>query len=316
MTSYGHAYRIRIPRGSPLSESDYLRFLDKAYSLFQRHGLYVSRGEGPESIELAHLLPTVPETVIAVYVGINDTVCNKGLTAPFLLRHAHHPVFVFDPGVYPGGTDVPAGTTDARSVIRGFRPPNAGWNPQWTYVIVTDPNRDFVSLWREKGYIDTIPAKFEDFTMLTATSLSRVCFFIDPVAFEHPVNKGRKYLRDARKRGEKLVGLFRIPTTLEGETEGLVPVVLERGEKLYVARPDHRPCEHAWSNLHPDNREPAVVNENSAIPLSLVLAKPPVAPKYARHLVPPKGSADMTTDVFYRGFAVNRKPLRSGRVEG
>ncbi|MGQ9661525.1 MAG: hypothetical protein ACUVWX_04200 [Kiritimatiellia bacterium] len=272
---------IRVPVRASLREIEYRRFLRAAYKLFKRHPLYLPEAEGIACLELAHILPEVPETVIAIYIGVNDAVCNKGLITPFLVRHAHHAVFVFDPEVYPGGNAVPNGTRDIRRVVRGFRPPNSTWNRGWTYVIIEDQGRTPESLWRKKGYIDTIPAKFEDFTMLSALEESKVCFFVDPRAFDHPVNRARKYLAAARRRGEKMVSQFRVPRLLEGETAGLAPVVLARGEKLYIARPDYRPCEHAWSNLHPDNREWAVVNENSAIPLEFALAKPPVAAQYA-----------------------------------
>jgi hypothetical protein len=307
---------IQVPKGSSLSSADYENFLLSAYYLLSRHPLYMSNSESPEVLELAHLIPGIPETVLAIYVGINDAVCNKGLVTPFLPRHAHNNVFVFDPQEFPGGPDVPAGTVDARSVIHGFTPPNPSWDPGWTYVMIRDPARNPESLWKDKGYIDMIPAKFEDFTMMSDHDSSRLCTFIDPVAFGHPVNRARDYLKAARDRGEALAGEFRIPEALRGETGGLVPVVLRRGEKLYVARPDSQPCDHCWSNLHEANRELAVVNENSAIPLHLVSAKPPLAGKYRDRLVPPSGSADSTTDWFFRGKMLFRKPVKEGQVKG
>jgi hypothetical protein len=233
-----------------------------------------------------------------------------------LLRHGHNNVFVFDPQVFPGGKGVPSGTIDAQKVLNGFQPPNKTWNKAWTYVMIEDPTRTSQSLWKENGYIDMIPAKFEDFTALTAASDSMVCTWIDAHAFEHPVNKARGYLDDARKRGANLSAQFGIPKGLETEVDGLVPVILDKGEKLYVARTDFGPCAHAWSNIHPQNNNWAVVNENSAVPLDLVTAKPPVNPKYAKGLVPPRGSADMTTDWFYRGTRVMRSPLLAGAVKG
>lgn len=308
--------RLCIPSRSSLKVEDYERFLEEVYSLFSRYSQYMAPHEGIDSLELAHLLPSVPETVIAIYVGINDAVCNKGLVSPFLIRHAHNNVFAFAPEFYSGGTDVPSGTVDVRQVLRGFQLPNSTWSPNWTYVMIEDPSRRPQSLWNEKGYIDTIPAKFEDFTLVSPLEASRICFFIDPSAFKHPVNKQRAYLKEARKRGEKEVKLFRVPEQIAGETDGLVPVILMPGEKLYVARDDFVPCEHAWSNLHPANKEWAVVNENSAIPMELVVTKPPVKKKYAKTLIPPHGSADMTTDRFYRGHEVYREPLLRGIVKG
>lgn len=308
--------RVTVPDGSPLTAQDYRWFLATACEELMRHPQYLAAGEDVNALELAHLLPAVPETVIAIYVGINDAACNKGLVSPFLLRHGHNNVFAFDPAVYGGGRDVPSGTVDARAILTGFEPPNPSWPADWTYVMVADSRRTFRSLWKTKGYIDMVPAKFEDFTLLSDPAESRVCTFIHPSAFDHPVNKARAYLKAARRRGEREVRRFAVPAALKGETDGLVPVVLGRGEKLYVANPAFGPCEHAWSNLHPDNTRMAVINENSAVPLELVTAKPPVAARYARGLVPPKGSADMTTDWFFRGRDVCRLPLLAGAVKG
>jgi hypothetical protein len=180
--------------------------------------------------------------------------------------------------------------------------------------MIADPKRTFQSLWQEKGYIDMIPAKFEDFTVLTDSS--KICTFIDPEAFNHPVNAERDYLNAARDRGQKMVSEFIIPAAIEGETQGLAPVVLNKNEKLYVARADFGPCAHCWSNIHPDNESYAVVNENSAVPLDLVIAKPAVDPKYGENLIPAKGSADMTTDWFYRGQKVVREALLQGLFKG
>ena len=310
------AENIVIPGSSTLTKADYLDFLDRSYKLLSQFPQYLSENEGPEVLELAHLFPKVPETLLTIYIGINDAVCNKGLVTPFLPRHAHNNVFVFDPAVYPGGADVPSGTIDAKAVINGFVPPNETWSKAWTYVMIADPSRTYESLWKEKGYIDMIPAKFEDFTMLSDPSESRVCTFIDPEAFDHPVNADRHYLKEARKRGEKMADEFTIPGLLEGEVDGLVPVILNRGEKLYVARADFQPCDHCWSNIHPGNKNYAVVNENSAVPLNLVIAKPPVDEKYRKKLVPPAGSADNTTDWFFRGKELLRTPIKSGHIGG
>ncbi len=307
---------ISIPEGSTLTEADYQQFLTEAYTQLKRHSCYFTPDEDMNDLELAHVLPAVPETVLAVYVGINDAVCNKGLVAPFLLRHAHNNVFVFDPAVFTGGPDVPAGTIDARKALTGFEPPNKSWNRNWTYVMIADPGRTVQSLWREKSYIDMIAAKLEDFTMLSDTSETQVCFFIDPKAFEHPVNVQRKYLKEARRRGAQMADGFQIPSLLDRETDGLVPAVLNKGEKLFVARTDFAPCAHAWCNLHPENKGWAVVNENSAVPLDLVVAKPPVKPEYAPNLIPSRGSADLTTDWHFRGDKVVRRPLLEGKIKG
>jgi hypothetical protein len=308
--------QIIVPDKSPMAVEQYKEFLNQSYSLLKKQNLYFAPSEDINSMELAHLLPEVNETVIAIYVGINDAVCNKGLVSPFLVRHGHNNVFVFDHQVFSGGNNIPSGTIDAKKVLHGFEAPNDTWNLGWTYVMIADPARTFQSLWLEKGYIDMIPAKFEDFTVLSGNEQSKICTFIDPKAFEHPVNAGREYLKDARDRGQKMVSQFKVPRGLEGETDGLMPVVLNKGEKLYVARTDFGPCAHCWSNIHPDNTEFAVVNENSAVPLDLVIAKPPVNPKYAKGLIPPKGSADMTTDWFYRGNKIMRQPLLQGLFKG
>lgn len=313
-TEQSHA--IIIPEKSTLTEREYRDFLEMSWRLMSALPNYLAPDEGLESVELSHTIPAVPETVIAIYVGINDAVCNKGLVTRFLVRHGHNNVFAFDPQVYNGLTDVPSGTVDAHDKLNGFEPPNASWDPNWTYVMIEDPWRTPQSLWMEHGYIDMVAAKFEDFTPLTDERESSVCIFIDPKAFEHPVNRGREYLAEARRRGEAKAHEYAIPDGLKGEPNGLAPVILRRGEKLYVATPDFSPCAHSWSNMHPDNRTLAVVNENSAVPLDLIIAKPPVNPKYARHLVPARGSADMTTDMFFRGKQVFRQPLLQGKIRG
>lgn len=307
---------IRIPEQSSLTEREYREFLDTAYRLMSAFPGYFAPDEGPEALELAHIIPAVPETVIAIYVGINDAVCNKGLVTPFLVRHGHSNVFAFDPQVYHGRSDVPSGTVDARELLNGFEPPHETWNPDWTYVVIEDPWRTPESLWRERGYIDMIAAKFEDFTLLSDERESSICFFIEEAAFEHPVNRGRVYLAEARKRGERTTQEYTVPAALAGETHGLIPVVLRHGEKLYVATLDHSPCAHAWSNIHPENRSLAMVNENSAVPLDLIAAKPRMDPKYGKTPVPARGSADMTTDTFFRGRMVCRTPLLAGKVRG
>jgi len=306
----------KIPKDSTLNEQDYSLFLEQSFKLMSKHSLYFSSDEDVESLELAHLIPKVPETVLAIYLGINDAVCNKGLVTPFLPRHAHNNVFVFDPNVFLGGDDVPIGTVDAKVVINGFAPPNRSWDANWTYVMINDVDCKYDNLWSEKGYIDMIPAKFEDFTMLSDMAISKACIYIDPKAFEHPVNINRKYLKKARLKGDKLAHEFIIPELLEGETKGLVPVILERGEKLYVARNDFQPCAHCWSNIHQDNKEFSVINENSAIPLNLVIAKPLIADKYKNKLIPPGGSADSTTDWFFRGNELLRTPIKQGHIAG
>ena len=305
-----------LPEYSDLNKQDYLKFLENAYQLMGKYPQYFSGNEGIEDLELAHLLPQVPETVLAIYIGINDAVCNKGLVTPFLPRHSHNNVFVFEPQVFAGEKNVPAGTIDAKKVVNGFAPPNPSWNTEWTYVMINHEDRSYESLWKEKGYIDMIPAKFEDFTMLSDTSDSKVCIFIDPEAFNHPVNRSRAYLQKAIQKGEKYESQFTIPDGLSGETEDLIPVILEKGEKLFVARADFQPCDHCWSNLHADNKEWAVVNENSAVPLNLVVSKPPVPEPYRGQLIPPAGSADSTTDWFLRGTSLLRTPIKQGHING
>jgi hypothetical protein len=307
---------LRIPSGSAMSKQHYVDFLAEAYNLMKEIPSYLAPEEDINCLELAHLIPSVQETVLAIYLGINDAVCNKGLVSPLLPRHGHNNVFVFDSQVYPGGEDVPAGTADARKILAGFEPPNKTWDRTWTYVMIQDPSRSLESLWAEKGYIDMIPAKFEDFTMLTDSSKSKLCIFIDAKAFEHPVNKSRGYLKAARNRGQKHASEFRLPNAISNEFDGLAPVMLERGEKLYVATTNFSPCAHGWNNIHKNNSALAVVNENSAIPLNLVTAKPPVHPKYAKSLIPARGSADMTTDWFYRGHLISRLPLLTGLFRG
>ena len=133
------------------TKQQYMDFLTKSYLLMEKCGNYFALSEDINSLELAHLIPEVPETALAIYVGINDAVCNKGLVTPLLPQHGHNNVFVFDSQTYSGKTDVPAGTIDAKAVLAGFLPPNDTWDCQWTYVMIEDPKRSFESLWQEKG---------------------------------------------------------------------------------------------------------------------------------------------------------------------
>lgn len=307
---------LEVPKESNLLKEEYLSFLHTSYELLKEHPIYLSPSEGVEALELAHLLPEVPETILSIYIGINDAVCNKGLVTPFLPRHSHNNVFVFDPHVYSSKGDIPLGTIDAKKILNGFRPPNESWDNDWTYLMIEDPSRSFESLWKEKGYIDMIPAKFEDFTMMSNHQKSSVCIFIDPEAFEHKVNRSRSYLKQARHRGEQLAHNFMVPSLLEGEMVGLVPVILHQGEKLYVARPDFQPCAHCWTNISPSNNGYAVINENSAIPLNLVISKPAIDSKYKNRLIPPTGSADNTTDWFFRTNQLFRTPIKKGHIGG
>jgi len=307
---------VTPPQRSTLGVRHYQRFMAEACKAFAQFPQYLTTGEDVNALELAHLVPDVPETILAIYLGINDAACNKGLISPFLVRHGHHTVFAFDPNVWSGGSDIPKGTIEVRKILPDFQPPNASWPKSWTYVMIADKGLTVEAMWKTKGYIDTIPAKFEDFTVLTDSAKTPICTFVDRAVFEHPVNKSRAYLKAARNRGQKMAADFTVPKGLEGETKGLAPVVLNKGEKLYIARTDFKAAEHCWSNIHPKAEGYAVINENSAVPLNLVINKPPVSPKYAKKLAPVLGSADMTTDWFLRGARVSRAPILQGTFKG
>lgn len=118
---------LAIPELSSLSNDNYLSFLENSLFLLKKHPQYLSENEAIEVLELAHLIPQVPETILSIYIGVNDAVCNKGLVTPFLPRHAHNNVFVYDPNVYAGQNDIPSGTIDAKAIINGFVPPNKSW---------------------------------------------------------------------------------------------------------------------------------------------------------------------------------------------
>jgi len=100
------------------------------------------------------------------------------------------------------------------------------------------------------------------------------------------------------------------------ESSNIFPCISIVESLVCTATTDFGPCAHGWTNIHPDNKHLAVVNENSAVPLDLVIAKPQVNPKYAKGLIPPKGSADMTTDWFKRGQMIMRMPLLEGLFKG
>ena len=129
---------VQCPSGTCLTVADYERFLHEAFALMQRHPQYMAPSEDINCIELAHLLPPVRETVIAIYLGINDAACNKGLVSPFLIRHGHNNVFTFaQTSMREARMCLPARWTPRRS-YPGFEPPNETWNPDWTYVMISD----------------------------------------------------------------------------------------------------------------------------------------------------------------------------------
>ena len=308
--------QLQIPKGSSVQADEYRDFLKESYSYLSQFANYLPASEDINALELAHLIPSVKETMLAIYLGINDAVCNKGLVTALLPQHGHNNVFVFEPQIYSGGNDVPSGTVDARSILVGFEAPNETWNANWTYLMIEDVALSYKQLWKSKGYIDMIPAKFEDFTLMTNPTISKVCFFVSQKAFDHPVNKQRCYLKDARKKGEKQFDQFHIPAEISDEFEELVPVILEQGEKLFIAATDFGPCAHGWCNIHPDNKQLAVINEVSAVPLDLVIQKPPINSIYAAKIKPARGSADMTTDWFKRGNQIIRTPILQGTFKG
>ena len=84
--------KLVIPLGSTLSEKQYRQFLKHAYSIMWERGC-ISSSEDEDALELVHLIPSVPETILALHIGINDSVCTKSIVSPFLPRRAHHTIF-------------------------------------------------------------------------------------------------------------------------------------------------------------------------------------------------------------------------------
>ncbi|MBM4148931.1 MAG: hypothetical protein FJ224_07795, partial [Lentisphaerae bacterium] len=72
MTAGKLGRELRIPEGSTLTAEAYTQFLTEAYELLRRCPQYLAPSEGIDSLELAHLAPAVPETILAIYLGIND----------------------------------------------------------------------------------------------------------------------------------------------------------------------------------------------------------------------------------------------------
>ena len=306
--------KIDVPVGSTVSEKLYRKFLKRTYSMMREHGC-IGPKENEDALELAHLIPSVPETVLAIHIGINDSVCTKSLVSRFLPRHAHHTIFAFDPERFSGRGSVPAGMQDIRVVLKGFEPPNKSWSPEWTYVYITDTDRTPQSLWKERGYIDLIPGKHEDFQLATDNVKIPVCFFVDKRALEHPVNQQRTYLKRALRDGERQRDDFKAPFGLEDSVVGLVPVILKRGERLYIASTNHIPCDHAWTALRHNDRETLpLVYESSAVPTELIYNRPARHVRYAARLSPPCGSSDLTTDIFFND--VYRRPILRGSIKG
>ena len=76
--------QINVFDRSSCTERQYVDFLRESFGLMSECGQYFAPEEDINSLELAHLIPEVPETTLAIYVGINDAVCNKGLVTPLL----------------------------------------------------------------------------------------------------------------------------------------------------------------------------------------------------------------------------------------
>jgi len=110
--------KVELIERSDCIEKDYVDFLKDAFDLLDCSQTYLAPSEDINSLELAHLIPEVKETMLAIYIGINDAVCNKGLVTGLLPQHGHNNVFVFDPQIYAGGTYVPSGTIDAKQEKR------------------------------------------------------------------------------------------------------------------------------------------------------------------------------------------------------
>ena len=156
------------------------------------------------------------------------------MTGGLSYRYSHS-YRINDPKAWTGGADIPAGTIEVKTILPDFQPPNATWPKSWTYVMIADKSSghrpvSVEAMWKTKGYIDTIPAKFEDFTVLTDSAKTPICAFVDKAVFAHPVNQSRAYLKAARNRGQRMAAEFAVPKGLEGETKGLEPVVLNRGD--------------------------------------------------------------------------------------
>ncbi|MFA5105150.1 MAG: hypothetical protein WC527_08250 [Candidatus Margulisiibacteriota bacterium] len=305
--------RIEVPAGSTVTKHEYRQFLIDAYCAMAQFRVFAP-SQGVDALELAHLIPRVHETMIAIYVGINKDVCHKGFVSPALVRHGHNNVYAFDPQVFSGKENVPDGTIDASAVLNGFEPPNKSWPKDWTYVMIKDPKRTMQSLWKQKGFISMVIGKHEDFQVKDGEA----CIFVDRDAFDHPMNKERAYLHGARQRGDKNLKHFVIPKGMEGEFDGLDPIILFPGERLLIASPIlGRPCAHGWveNPMHKDDGTHAYVEEFSSTPKIVF----PVSRKYAqlvKALTPAAGSADMTTDWFFQGLKVFRMALLAGIVEG
>lgn len=276
--------RITIPVESTLTAGAYERFLVASAKAMQATGL-MPLSQGIKELELAHLIPRYADSVLAAYVWRNTPWAEKLLRAEALVVHSHNNVLVLEKGA-----KIPEGCVDARKMINGFRPPTKEWKNEWIYAIILE-GTPLKELFKTPGFIDIIPAKTEQFTMLSETG-ARVLLWVAESTLDNRANDNKSILK-ARRRGEVLTNRSCASPTLEGK-EDLVPVVLLRGERLTIPPGSL----HGWEEI---DGAPGIVMEIS------MAAPIPGKPKSSGLLVP--GSADLTTDVFVLHKLVFREPL-------
>ena len=76
-----HTREITIPVDSRMTVDQYRTFLVDAHKTMSTFGVFAP-SEGVNTLELAHLVPSIPESSLAIFVGINDAICRKVLLPP------------------------------------------------------------------------------------------------------------------------------------------------------------------------------------------------------------------------------------------
>jgi len=311
---------IVIPNQSDLRVRDFRHFMIESVEAMHESRA-MPKAHGINDLELALLVPQNPDSLLAAYVWRNTPWATKLLRAPVLLVHAHTNVVVLEEGA-----QIPEGCVDARTLINGFSPPTDKWPENWTYALHIGEN-PIQELFAADGFLDVIPAKREEFKVLTPNNEGRVLMWVEERTFQDPDNR-IDYMAAARNRGEKAASKTSNSPTLKGYNE-LVPVLLRLAETLTIP-PGHR---HAWEETDRIDLEGAVrrtlryrgeqeqirtvkgQNESNwnFLTLAVVIQETSLSerirgkPEGTGLAVP--GSADMTTDVFVLADQVYRAPL-------
>lgn len=281
------------------------------------YGMRGTRGDDgmvawlPEDVEhdeiaVAHLVPKEPRTVLGVHVGMNGTICQKLLDVDVLIRHQHKDVYVFREGII----DDLEGTVDPRQIINGFEAPEGLQNGYDFRMIVDATKVTPRDLQEFDGYLGTVPAKGEDFVMLSRPELCRGVILAPRSVVQHPGNNGRRYLQRAMTDGDSILRRYcDVPDSLGCELEGLTPFALGYRERLFI------PPDTPHFGIRAEGCKGRLLLEEVSAPPNSILT-------IDGKTIHVKGSADLTTDAFAimlsgrTDLTVYRPPVIDAGIKG